>query len=116
MKWSSKSWSLNAPDFGWVRRPNFEGTEAKVPRSFDAHGYMTCDTTQVASDSPTKIAFVGDSNTAGYRVPQADSFVEVVHRLLPEVAAINLGVSGYPSFQAELSLKRRFQNSIPRSY
>jgi lysophospholipase L1-like esterase len=109
-KSSNKSWSLDAPDVGWVRRPNFEGTEAKMPRSFDAHGYMTCDTAQVASDSPAKIAFVGDSNTAGYGVPQADSFVEVVDRLLPEVDAINLGVSGYSSFQGRVI----FEKEIPK--
>jgi lysophospholipase L1-like esterase len=98
----ASDWSGFQPslELGWIRSPNFHGRTMRTHfQSFDRHGYRTIDSDQVADSETDKVVFIGDSNTFGYDVPTDATFVEVADRLLPQYAAINLGVPGYSSYQ-----------------
>jgi lysophospholipase L1-like esterase len=94
------------PVTGWERRPGWRGAFAGAPRAFDATGHLTIDSEQLATRPGTRVVFVGDSNTFGFGVRPEESFVEVTERLLPSVHAINLGVSGYSSYQGRVIIER----------
>jgi lysophospholipase L1-like esterase len=51
-----------------------------------------------------RVAFLGDSSTYGTCEETQDTFVGVANRLLPHVAAVNLGVNGYTSYQGYKAL------------
>jgi lysophospholipase L1-like esterase len=94
------------PVMGWERRPGWRGAFGGSERAFDATGHVTIDSEQLASRPGNRIAFVGDSNTFGFGVRAEESFAQVTERLLPGVHAINLGVSGYSSYQGRLVVER----------
>lgn len=97
------SWYILSSEFGWKNRPHFsaEGFErGKNPREFDAHGFVSIDAAQLATDNQRpKIIAMGDSNTFGWGIRAEHTFVEVLDDLLPDFSVINLGVLGYSSFQ-----------------
>jgi lysophospholipase L1-like esterase len=99
-------WSIPSRTLGWERMPGYEGRIGDYDRELDADGYLTIDSSQVAGGSGKRVVFVGDSNTFGTHAKADATFVEVVDRLLPDVAAINLGVPGYTSHQGKLVLDR----------
>jgi lysophospholipase L1-like esterase len=88
-----------SPRLGWRLHPGFSGFCESAPRRFDARGLPDFDAAQLADRTRPKIAFLGDSNTFGFRVPGEATFVEALDARLPDADAINLGVSGYSSHQ-----------------
>jgi lysophospholipase L1-like esterase len=101
-------WSQPSAMLGWERRPEFRGSVNDIgnhPRAFDARGLFTVDGEQLADGSMPVVLFVGDSNTFGWGVRTEESFPEVVDRLLP-LAAVNVAVPGYSSYQGMLDLER----------
>jgi lysophospholipase L1-like esterase len=96
-------WYVYSADLGWAKRPNFSGlaleTNSRNIRYFDAHGFLSADTEQVSNSKHPKIIALGDSNTFGWGIPTAASFVEVLDNALENTSVINLGVLGYTSFQ-----------------
>lgn len=94
------------PVMGWERRPGWRGVFGGAKRAFDATGYVTIDSEQIGTRAGKRIVFVGDSNTFGFGVSPEESFAEVTERLLPGVHAVNLGVSGYSSYQGRLVIER----------
>lgn len=104
----SEVWSVPSSTVGWTRKPAFVGHIADTgrhPRAFDAHGYLTVDSSQVQDATPgRKVIAIGDSNTFGWGNPTDASFVEVIDRLL-DVDAINLAVPGHSSYQGRFVLE-----------
>lgn len=100
-------WYANAADLGWDRRPNFSGVDdCNEDRAFDEQGLVSIDAERLKKkrEGQFRALFLGDSNTYGYCVSTEDTFVETAGRLVSQVAAINLGVSGYTSLQGYKSL------------
>jgi lysophospholipase L1-like esterase len=94
------------PVMGWERRPGWHGVFGGAERAFDATGHVAIDSEQLVAGLGKRIVFLGDSNTFGFGVLAEESFVQVTERLLPGVHAINLGVSGYSSYQGRLVIER----------
>lgn len=98
------SYASYSPKLGWINRPGFRGETAKTLREFDSDGHFAIDTSEVADTNSRKILFIGDSNTFGFGVEADSTFAEITERLLPGMAAINLGVPGYTSYQGRVVL------------
>lgn len=102
-------WYRIARDVGWEHRPGFSGgDDCGKPRAFDARGLVAGDAARLAkaSDGQFRVVFVGDSNTYGYCVETKDTFAEATARLVPGLTPINLGVTGYTSYQGLKRLER----------
>jgi lysophospholipase L1-like esterase len=99
-------WFVYSPTLGWERRPGYRGVFGFAERNFDGAGYFAVDSKQIADATKKKVIFIGDSNTFGFGVPTQSSFVEVVDGLLKDINAINLGVSGYTSYQGRVALEK----------
>jgi lysophospholipase L1-like esterase len=96
-------WLVFSPMLGWERKPGYKGVAGLAEREFDAAGYFTADTNEVAGGhNHKKVVFIGDSNTFGFGARTSDSFVKIVERRLPGVATINLAAMGYTSYQGNL--------------
>lgn len=118
----SSQWLRYSAQFGWEKRPNFSGlmpnevrtlAPAQYQRTFDAEGFLSVDTEQVRDRGRKKILAIGDSNTFGWGVPTNMTFAEVLDELLPDADVINLGVSGYSSFQGYKVLEAYFDRFKP---
>lgn len=106
--WAKETdWYVYAADVGWDRRPNFSDVDdCNEDRTFDGQALVSSDGARLKKkrEGQFRALFLGDSGTYGYCVPTEETFVETVNRLLPEAAAVNLGVSGYTSYQGYKSL------------
>ncbi len=91
-------WYVYSADLGWTRRPNFIGFAEDTAVRFNAQGLYPRDAQDLDQPLP-RIVLLGDSTTFGFRVDLEDSFGERLDALLPEAVVINLGVSGYSSYQ-----------------
>lgn len=118
----SSQWLRYSAQFGWEKRPNFSGlmpneartlAPAKYRREFDAEGFLSIDTEQVKDTRRKKILAIGDSNTFGWGVPTEMTFTEVLDDLLSDIDVINLGVTGYSSFQGYKVLEAHFDRFKP---
>lgn len=101
-------WYQYASNIGWERRPYFKGLvggerhghdSSRYLRQFDAQGFFAEDTPQIHDRAHKRILAIGDSNTFGWGVPTRNAFPEVLDDLREDADVINLGVSGYTSFQ-----------------
>ena len=110
-------WYQYAPDLGWGRRPHFKGfvegevrrhDTAEYLREFDAQGFFSLDTAQIGETTHKRILAIGDSNTFGWGVPTRRAFPEVLDDLRADADVLNLGVSGYSSFQGYRTLVKYF--------
>jgi lysophospholipase L1-like esterase len=99
-------WSVFTPDRGWALRPGYRGVVGGYARVFDADGFLAVDSRQVKDPAAKRVLFIGDSNMFGVGTPTNSSFVEMVDSLVPGVAAINLAVPGYTSFQGRRVLDK----------
>lgn len=115
-------WYQYAPDVGWERRPNFKGLvggerhgqdSARYLREFDGQGFFVEDTPQLHDTAHKRILAIGDSNTFGWGVPTRSAFPEVLDDLREDADVINLGVSGYTSFQGYELLTKHFATVRP---
>lgn len=94
-------------ELGWDRKPNYSGPEeCGAQRNFDASGLVATDAAKLRGHDKARprVLFIGDSNTFGYCLETKSTFVEAAQRLLPDLLMINLGVSGYTSFQGYKTL------------
>ena len=101
-----REWSVFTPDRGWALRPGYRGKVGGYDRVFDADGFLAVDSRQIKDPAAKRIMFIGDSNMFGVGTPTNSSFVELVDSLVPGVAAINLAVPGYTSFQGRRVLDK----------
>src|SRR5258706_2543142 len=102
-----ESWLAYSPTLGWERRPGFRGEIAGAQREFDADGYVSVDSPQIANGGDARrVLFFGDSNTFGFGVAAEEAFAQQVERRVPGVSAINLGVIGYSSYQGLFAVKK----------
>jgi lysophospholipase L1-like esterase len=115
-------WYTYSAELGWEKRPHFKGyvtgelqrgDSSKYLREFDSNGFLSIDTAQISKTDQLRILAIGDSNTFGWGVPTHDSFVEVLDDMLSHAAVINMGVSGYTSFQGYESLSQHFEALHP---
>ena len=106
-------WFVYSADLGWKLRPNFSGSVFLTKRQFDAQGFVSLDTEQVADRTRPKILVFGDSNVFGNKLAGESTFVEVLDRLLPDIDVINMGVPGYTSFQGYSRLLKEGLNLNP---
>jgi lysophospholipase L1-like esterase len=115
-------WFIYSPELGWERRPHFKGSvsgelqrgnPARYIREFDRSGFLTIDTMQVAKHDHKRVLAIGDSNTFGWGVPAGNSFVEVLDDMLSDTDIVNMGVSGYTSFQGYETLARQLESLHP---
>lgn len=115
-------WYQYASDVGWERRPHFRGLvggerhvheAARYLREFDAQGFFAQDTPQIHDRAHKRILAIGDSNTFGWGVPTRNAFPEVLDDLREDADVINLGVSGYTSFQGYEILAKQFSTIQP---
>jgi lysophospholipase L1-like esterase len=119
---TAPDWYQYAPDVGWERRPHFKGLvagelhphePARYLREFDSQGFFAVDTAQIHDTAHKRILAIGDSNTFGWGVPTQSSFSEVLDDLRQDADVINLGVSGYTSFQGYETLIKYFDRVRP---
>jgi lysophospholipase L1-like esterase len=104
---ASEPWLAYSPTLGWERRPGFRGEIAGAQREFDAEGYVSVDSPHLASGgNARRVLFFGDSNTSGFGVAAEEAFAKQVEQRVPGVAAINLAVIGYSSYQGLLAVKK----------
>jgi lysophospholipase L1-like esterase len=115
-------WYQYASDVGWERRPHFKGLvvgerhmqdPVRYLREFDAQGFFAQDTEQIHDTAHKRVLAIGDSNTFGYGVPTPNAFPEVLDDLREDADVINLGVSGYTSFQGHEILAKHFHTVRP---
>ena len=100
-------WFAYTADAGWERRPNFDGLDqCEVRRTFDHRGLLAGDAARLQPErkGQFRALFLGDSNTYGFCLETEQTFVEVANRLLPQSPSINLGVTGYTSYQGYKAL------------
>ncbi|MGH7490719.1 MAG: SGNH/GDSL hydrolase family protein, partial [bacterium] len=100
-------WFAYVPDLGWDRRPGFKGRDdCNTDRAFDAQGLVASEAARLQQKpaGQFRAVFLGDSNTYGTCAPTEETFVGVANRLVPQAAAINLGVNGYTSYQGYKAL------------
>jgi lysophospholipase L1-like esterase len=99
-------WYTYTAEEGWGRRPNFNGRDdCGIHRSFDQRGLLSSDAARLQTPASNfRALFLGDSNVYGFCLETRHTFVEVANRAIPQLAAINLGVNGYTSFQGYKSL------------
>lgn len=100
----TSDWYTFSADLGWERKPNFDGSYMGVHYQFDSHGFFGIDTEKLSNSHDPKILVLGDSVTFGFGVSPEFSFPEILDDFLPGVSVINLGVSGYSSFQGYKTL------------
>ncbi len=102
------TWYRFSEELGWEKKPDFIGImeekeiffeRQKLRRTFDSQGFSAEDSAQVADSRVPKILTVGDSSTLGYGVPPDRSYAEQLDAMLPDTYVVNLGVSGYTSYQ-----------------
>jgi lysophospholipase L1-like esterase len=102
------TWYIYSDELGWKKRPGFIGImeekeisieREKLRREFDSQGFSAEDSAQVADNRIPKIITIGDSSTLGYGVPPDRTYAEQLDAMLPDMHVINLGVSGYTSYQ-----------------
>ena len=96
---NQSNWFDYSPEVGWKRRPGFNGDIQGINRAFDSKGFLLCDSDQVKQKTKPKILILGDSCTYGTKVHTENSLAEILDKLLPEYAVINLSMSGYSSYQ-----------------
>ena len=115
-------WYTYSAELGWEKRPLFKGYVAgelqrgdplRYLREFDSNGFLSVDTAQIRKTGQQRILAIGDSNTFGWGVPTHDSFAEVLDDMLPDAVVINMGVSGYTSFQGYETLAKHFETLHP---
>lgn len=102
-------WYRLAKDVGWERRPGFTGyDDCNKARSFDERGLVAADAARLTAprEAQFRVLFLGDSNTYGYCIETSYTYPEVAARLLPGLVPVNLGVSGYTSFQGLRALRQ----------
>jgi lysophospholipase L1-like esterase len=108
------AWFRYSPVLGWERRPGFKGkSDDDIDREFDGQGFFEVDSRNAAEPASNKVLFIGDSNTFGFGVPTAAGFAEYVERILPGVRTVNLGVTGYTSYQGRKALERYLSQIHP---
>jgi lysophospholipase L1-like esterase len=95
-----------SPTLGWERRPGYTGLIARTRRDITEGNYFIQDAAQVGDTTQRRVWFLGDSRTFGHSVNAEEAFPEVVERLLPGVAAINLAVPGYSAYQGHVLLQQ----------
>jgi lysophospholipase L1-like esterase len=102
------TWYQYSEELGWEKRPGFIGImeekevffeRENLRREFDSQGFSAEDSAQVADSRVPKILTLGDSSTLGYGVPPDRSYAERLDAMLPDMHVVNLGVSGYTSYQ-----------------
>jgi lysophospholipase L1-like esterase len=102
------TWFMYSDELGWKKRPGFIGImeekeisieREKLRREFDSQGFSAEDSAQVADSRTPKVITLGDSSTLGYGVPPDRTYTEQLDAMLPDMHVINLGVSGYTSYQ-----------------
>jgi lysophospholipase L1-like esterase len=99
---SKPQWYRFSPELGWELQPYYKGNSSVVDsfyREFDAQGLFVEDTSQVLNDEVPRVITLGDSLTFGLGAPPKSSYPEVLEQLLTDLNVINLGVSGFTSFQ-----------------
>lgn len=108
-----RSWFRPSADLAWEWQPGFRGMAETDYREFDAQGFLEVDSKQAAEPGADTVMFLGDSNTMGFGVSTASSFVELIERLLPGVSTVNLAANGYSSYQGRVMLERRLSTLRP---
>ena len=98
------------PELGWTLRPNVAGLTSDEPWQADvrtnALGFRDVDHADKAA-GVTRVAVLGDSFVFGSGVRQAETLPgQLAARLGPSFEVINLGVPGYGTDQALLTLRR----------
>jgi lysophospholipase L1-like esterase len=101
------TWFAYSADLGWERRPHFTGLDdCGEHRAFGDQGLLVQDVARLQEPGPRKFRalFLGDSNTYGYCLDADDTFVAAANRRLAHTHSLNLGVSGYSSYQGYQAL------------
>ena len=101
------TWFAYSADLGWQRQPHFTGLDdCGEHRSFGDQGLLVQDAARLQEPGPRKFRalFLGDSNTYGYCLDADDTFVAAANRRLADTHSLNLGVSGYSSYQGYRAL------------
>jgi hypothetical protein len=98
------------PELGWTLRPNVAGLTSDAPWQEDlqtnATGFRDVEHTAKAS-GVTRVAVLGDSFVFGSDVKQDATLTrQLATRLGPAFEVVNLGVPGYGTDQALLTLRR----------
>lgn len=112
-----QAWYRISKDVGWEPRPGFSGhDDCGKSRTFDANGLVASQAARLAKagESQFRVVFVGDSNTYGYCLETKDTFAEAAARHVPGLVPINIGVTGFTSYQGLKRLERLGPGLEPR--
>lgn len=109
------------PGLDYEMAPNRELVKDGILIRTNQYGMRDTEPSEQKSDSPCRIAAIGDSYTFGWRVATDDSFPKVLEKLLRKSAAgkdcrfevLNFAVSGYSSYDEALMLRYRVVNFDP---
>lgn len=106
------------PGLVYEMSPNRQIMRNGVLLKTNQYGMRDDEPVSQKSDSPCRVAALGDSYTFGWRVTQEEAYPKVLERLLREsplasachFEVLNFGVMGYSSFEEALLLKYRAVN------
>lgn len=98
----TKFWNFDS-HYGWAHIPNTSGP-------FDSHGFQTTvrinangfrgpEVPYTRTDERRRVLVLGDSFVWGFGVNEHEMFTAVLEELVPDLEAVNLGVSGYSTDQ-----------------
>lgn len=110
------------PGLDYEMAPNREMILYGIPVKTNQYGMRDWEPSAQETDSPCRIAVLGDSYTFGLGVLVEDTYPKVLERLLRKSSAasqcqfevLNFGVVGYSSYDEDLMLKYRAVNFDPR--
>jgi len=110
------------PGLDYDMTPNREIVIEGISIKTNQYGMRDSEPSSQSTDSPCRIAALGDSYTFGWGVRAEENYPKVLEKLLRESSAakecqfevLNFGVIGYSSYDEDLMLKYRVVNFSPR--
>lgn len=108
------------PDIGWVNREGAAGIDAvaqigaRYNVRINSFGFRGPEIAVTKHRGVKRLLFLGDSNTFGYGIEEAERFSDILARSAPGgTETINSGVFGYGTDQEAIYLERRLLRFAP---
>ena len=133
-EWRGQAWGATRPESSLLHQassipgldyemaPNRESSLHGLPMKTNQFGMRDNEAFSPRTESPCRIAVLGDSYTFGVRVREEEAYPKVIEKLLRQSSArdrcrfevLNFGVVGYSSYDEDLMFKYRVANFNPR--
>ncbi|MCX6995861.1 MAG: GDSL-type esterase/lipase family protein [Kiritimatiellaeota bacterium] len=106
-------WYRYSAALHWERQPRFTGIVYGAFREFDSSGLFLEDSDDISRFDVHRVLLMGDSCTFGDGVAVSNTFGEVLEKMVPSTAVVNLAVPGYSSFQGRRLLEAAIERVKP---